>query len=130
MSMTVSVAVPATVRRRASTSSTAPLADCTRLAVTTSKSAAADTNSPGANSVIVTPLPACAANGKVALVNSTATVATPLPSGTAGPPGQAALGGAPRARRLVERRRVHRSRLPRRNAVLQRVDQEPRWQAI
>ena len=33
--------------------------------------------------MIVTPLPACAANGKVALVNSPASVATRLPSGTA-----------------------------------------------
>src|SRR5215212_8168392 len=83
MSITVSVSVPATVRRRASMSSTAPLADCTRLTVTTSKSAAAETNSPGANSVTFTPLPACAANGKVVLVNSPASVATLLPSGTA-----------------------------------------------
>src|ERR1700754_920269 len=81
--MTVSVSVPATVLRRVSTSRTAPLADCTRLAVTTSKSAAADTNSLAVNSVIVTPLPACAANGNVVLVNSPARVATRLPSGIA-----------------------------------------------
>ena len=59
------------------------MADCTRLAVTTSKSAAADTSSSAASSVIVTPLPACAANGKVVLVNSPASVATRLPSGIA-----------------------------------------------
>ena len=35
-SMTVSVSVPATFARSASTSNTAPLADCTRLTVTTS----------------------------------------------------------------------------------------------
>jgi hypothetical protein len=36
MSMTVRVSVPAMFARSASTSNTAPLADCTRLAVTTS----------------------------------------------------------------------------------------------
>src|SRR4051812_18243175 len=137
MSITVSVSVPATARRSASVSRTAPLADCTRLTVTTSKSAAAATNSVGASSVIVTPRPACAANGKLVLVNSPANVATVLPSGTAaatspstaetvppmatrsdGPPDQCGVCGAARLHILVEQRDLHRPGVPLIDAVL------------
>src|SRR5262245_25826349 len=83
MSITISVSLVITFCRSASVSSTAPFADCTRLTVTTSNSPARFTSSSAGISVIVTPLLAWAANGKVVLVNSPSNVATRLPSGIA-----------------------------------------------
>nr|CRL71217.1 hypothetical protein CPGR_01896 [Mycolicibacterium malmesburyense] len=83
MTVTVSVSLPAMVRRNASVSSRAPFADWTRLTTTTSKSAAAEINWSAGSSVTVTPRSACAANGNVVLVNSPGTVTTRLPSGIA-----------------------------------------------
>ena len=68
--------------RNAAMSAIAPSADCTTLTATRSASPAASTSSPAATSRTVTPRFSCAANGKVTLVNSFATVTTRVPSGT------------------------------------------------